>query len=172
MTDSPETPPAATVSEPRVVTLQAQPAVGVRLVRPMAELDIGALFGEHLGRVFGRIGASGLGLAGPPYARYFTFGPDICDMEIGVPVTSVGPLASAPAGSEEVGATELPAGDTAMVEHRGPYPTLGQAYARIDAWFAETGRSAGSGAWESYLNSPADVSDASELRTDVYWPIG
>jgi effector-binding domain-containing protein len=170
MTDSPESEPKATVSEPRLVTLSSQPAIGVRLVRPMAELDIGALFGENTGRVFERIGASGLRPDGPPYARYFTFGPDVCDMEIGVPVASVGTVTAAAAGSEDVGATELPAGDAAMVEHRGPYPTLGEAYARLEAWFAETGRSAGSGAWESYLNSPADVADTSELRTDVYWP--
>src|SRR4051794_37995077 len=172
MTDSPDSPPEATVSEPRVITLEAQPAIAVRLVRPMAELDIGVLFGDTLGLVFGHIGSSGLAPSGPPYARYFTFGPDICDMEIGVPVSSVGTLTAAAARSEDVGSTELPAGDCAIVEHRGPYPTLGQAYARLEAWFAETARSAGSGPWESYLNSPADVSDASELRTDVYWPIG
>jgi effector-binding domain-containing protein len=172
MTDSPETTPEATVSEPRLVNLQSQPALAVRLVRPMAELDIGALFGEHLGRVFQHIGASGLGTSGPPYARYFTFGPDICDMEIGVPVASLGTVTPAPAGTEDVGATELPSGHVPMVEHQGPYPTLGQAYARLEAWFSETGRSAGSGPWESYLNSPADVFDHSELRTDVYWPLG
>jgi len=172
MTDSPELEPEATVSEPRVVTSERKPALGVRLVRSMAELDIGALFGENLGRVFERIAASGLQPDGGPYARYFTFGPDICDLEIGVPVASVGSIAAAAPASEAVGATELPAGETAMVEHKGPYPTLGQAYARIESWFAETGRSPGSGPWESYLNSPADVADHSELRTDIYWPIG
>jgi effector-binding domain-containing protein len=172
MTDSPEDQLEATVSEPRLVTLQRRPALGVRLVRPMAELDIGALFGEHLGRVFARIGSAALEPNGGTYARYFTFGPDICDMEIGVPVASVGAVTAAAAGSEDVGATELPNGEVVMVEHRGPYPTLGQAYARLEAWFGENGRNAGSGPWESYLNSPAEVSDPSELRTDVYWPVG
>jgi effector-binding domain-containing protein len=172
MTDSSAEQPSATVSEPRLGTLNAQPALAVRLVRPMADLDIGGLFGEHLGRVFQTIGASGLGPSGGPYARYFTFGPDICDMEIGVPVASLGSVTAAAAGSEEVGAAELPGGEIVMVEHQGPYPTLGEAYARLEAWFGETGRTAGSGPWESYLNSPADVFDHSELRTDVYWPLG
>jgi effector-binding domain-containing protein len=172
MTDSPESEPEATVSDPRVVTLQPQPAIAVHLLRPMAELDIGALFGEHLGRVFERIGASGLQVAGPPYARYFMFGPDVCDMEIGVPVVSVVSVSVAAEGSEEVAATHLPAGEVAVTEHRGPYPTLGMAYARLEAWFSENGRASATGPWESYLNSPAEVADHSELRTDVYWPIG
>ncbi len=162
--------PEVTVSEPRLVTQKAQPALAVRLVRPMAELDIGALFGERLHRVFEAIEASGLRTDGPPFARYFIFGPDVCDMEIGVPVESVGSVAAAPPGSEDVGATELPAGESAMVEHRGPYPTLGQAYARIQTWFTDTGRSAGIGPWESYVAMPGTA--PGELRTDLYWPVG
>src|SRR5262245_66050896 len=78
-----------------VVSLQAQPAVAVRVVVPMDQLDMGAIFGGAMGRLFGYTGERGLAPAGPPYARYEEFGPERADVELGVPLTE--PAADLPA---------------------------------------------------------------------------
>ena len=159
-------------TEVKVVTGQQQPAIAVRTIVPMDQLDVGALFGAALGRLFPYLGQHGLAPAGAPYARYAEFGPERADVEIGVPLAepATGPASLAADG--EIGSTELPGGEVATYLHVGPYPDLGQAYQTIEAWFAESGRTPGGAPWESYLVGPDQVDqDESRLETLVCWPL-
>jgi effector-binding domain-containing protein len=138
----------------------------------MDQLDVGAIFGSALGRLFPYLGQHGLVPAGAPYARYAEFGPERADVEVGVPV------GSAPEGlpvlqpDDELGATELPGGEAASCRHLGPYPGLGQAYQAIEAWMKETGRSPRGAPWESYEVGPDQVDhDPDRLETVVCWPL-
>ena len=62
-----------------------------------------------------------------PWATQPRFGPDVADMEFGVPLASLpaglSVLESLPEG--EIGWSSLPGGDVATIVHRGAYPTLG-----------------------------------------------
>jgi hypothetical protein len=73
-----------------VATLRARPAVAVRSVVPVSDLDVRELFGAALGRLFPYLGEHGLAPAGAPYARYAEFGPERADVEIGVPLAADG----------------------------------------------------------------------------------
>jgi effector-binding domain-containing protein len=161
-------------SGPRIVDLRPQPTVAVRVERPMAELDIGALLDRHLSDIFGQLGELGAQPVGAPYARYFEFGPERADIEMGVPVaepvTSQRPLSDCRPG--EVGASELPGGSAARMVHRGPYDQLSDAYGRLHDWIHGQGREDGLGPWESYVDDPSKVADASALRTEIHWPLG
>jgi effector-binding domain-containing protein len=159
-------------AEVEVVTLDARPAVAIRVMVPMDQLDVGAIFGSAMGRLFSYVGEYRLEPAGAPYARYAEFGPERADVEVGVPLAE--PVADLPAlePNDELGATELPQGEAASYRHVGPYPELGAAYQTIEAWLRESGRSPAGPPWESYEVGPDDVDhDPARLETVVRWPL-
>jgi AraC family transcriptional regulator len=71
----------------------------------------------------------------------------------------------------DVGVQDL-GGDYAVGEHRGPYTTLGDTYARLcGEWVPASGWELHTGpAFEVYRNSPR-ATGPDDLRTDVYLPL-
>lgn len=161
-----------TQTDPRVVDLQPQPTVAARVQQSFDELDIGALFGLHMSNVADRIADLGGTPAGPPYARYYEFGPERADVEFGIPVAApvqnLRPLAECEPG--EVGAGELPGGPAAVTLHVGAYPELGNAYQRLQDWIPAQGHTPGVAPWESYVKDPSEVAEA-DLQTELVWPL-
>ncbi len=160
------------MSEPEIRELTPRPSAAVRLTQPMDELDLAALFEEHLPNIAHRLADMGVEPAGPPYGRYHQFGPDVADVEIGIPTAmpapNLRPVAESEAG--ELGASELPGGEVAILVHRGPYDGLRQAYDGLHEWIHAQGREEAAGPWESYVDDPGEVDEA-DLRTEVCWPL-
>jgi effector-binding domain-containing protein len=122
----------------------------------------------------GRIQAAGAMPAGAPFGRYYEFGEDSVDVEIGIPVSAPLPdlpaLAGSPAG--EIGNGELPGGRVAFTVHRGSYDGLTDTWGHLREWIEEQGHAVGDGPWESYVDDPGDMSDIDNVRTEIVWPIG
>jgi effector-binding domain-containing protein len=161
------------MNDPEIVDLSPQPTAAIRISQPMADLDLAAAFDRGMPLVASRIAETGGSMAGPPFGRYHQFGPDVVDVEIGFPVTDAPDLpALAEVPSGEVGRSELPGGPVAKVVHRGPYDGLKGTYDALHEWIhAQPGYDDGPGPWESYVDSPSDASDMSQLRTEVVWPL-
>jgi effector-binding domain-containing protein len=159
-------------TDPRIVELAAMPTLAVRVRQPMAELDLGALFGQHLPALARHLADLGAAPGGPPYGRYHEFGSEWADVEIGLPTAAH--VAAMPTLEEcepgEMGLSQLPGGQAALTVHRGSYETLGDSYRRLEAWIGDAGRAAGGAPWESYVDDPEEV-DVAELRTELYWPL-
>lgn len=152
--------------------LVAQPTVCARLTAPSQEL--GDLFGRILGAVFGTLGAAGVAPAGAPYGRYYDYGPETMDVEIGVPVATIPPGLAAvdqlPPG--EVGAGLLPGVPAAVAVHVGRYEGLAAVYAGLEKWMTTNGHIVSGAPWEAYIDDPGDMKDMSKVRTEVVWPVG
>jgi effector-binding domain-containing protein len=163
-----------TISETAILELQPQPTIAARLQQPMAQLDLAKAFDRYLPGSFQRAQELGAQLAGAPFGRYHRFGPDVVDVEIGIPVVSIpeglAPLDSVPAG--EFGASELPGGLVARTIHRGSFDGLSAAYDALHSWIhAQPGVDDGDGPWESYVDDPSTLADPSQLRTEITWPL-
>ena len=159
------------------VRLLRAPAVPTAVVRvagvPMSELT--GVFDSVFGTVLPRAFEAGLAPAGPPIALYTAAveGPDsVVDLEIGFPLRA--PLA------EQVGtdpievdgrrivASELPAGEIAVISHVGSYDDLGRAWGDFMGEIAGMGRAPGLPFWESYVTEPSPDTDPATLRTDLF----
>jgi hypothetical protein len=72
------------MSEIAVQAVDPRPAAAIRVTRPMSELDLGALFEEHLPNIAHRLADLGVEPAGAPYGRYHEFGQERAVVEIGI----------------------------------------------------------------------------------------
>jgi len=59
-----------------------------------------------------------------------------------------------------------PSGEVATVTYFGPYSGLAPAYAALDRWCADHGRSPAGASWEVYGDW---AEDPAKLRTDIYY---
>jgi AraC family transcriptional regulator len=143
--------------------LTAQPFLFVRA--KVARSEISKAIGDSLGKAFPYAMQAGAPIAGRPTARYFTSGPGLLDMQIGVPIAVAAP------GKGDVEAGELPGGPIAVAVHAGSYDNLGDTYAAMERWMNANGYRPGGAPWESYVTDPGEFPDVNDWRTEVYWPL-
>ncbi|MFC9517119.1 GyrI-like domain-containing protein [Nocardiaceae bacterium NPDC056970] len=120
---------------------------------------------EFIGAAFRAVVAaaesSGIGLAGPPFARYRPLPGGTWNIEAGFPLDR----AIAPTGPVEP--TSLPAGPAATTMHVGSYDTVEPAYIALTSWITEHGYVTVGEAWECYLDGP----DVPNPRTEIVMPV-
>jgi hypothetical protein len=157
----------------RIIERDMQPSIAIRIQAPMADLDMGEIYGRELPRLFARMQELGGEMTGAPYGRYFAWGGDEVDVEIGLvlakPLEALRPLGDVPAG--EMGSSALPAGPAAVATHWGAYDGLPATYGRLHDWIHAQGREDSLGPWESYVDDPDSVTDPANLRTEVCYPL-
>jgi hypothetical protein len=126
---------------------------------------IAAVMGTALGKAFSAVERAGVAIAGPPFTRYFSFGPDGVDFEAGLPVGSpIGPDGDVKPGT-------LGGVRAAVAMHVGPYDTLGRTYEALTRWAVDQGQLPAGAMWEHYLSDPEVEPDPSTWRTEIFMPL-
>ena len=145
------------------VRLVDVPVMYLLSIRKMVhEPDLPAEYGSCFGNLFRKIAAEGLTVTSPPMVLFHgdEFSPQGLDVEFAVPVREY-----------VTGTRDFHPGLCLKTVLKGPYSGLSSVYTRQREW-AESGGYESSGAlYEVYVTDPSQVSDESELVTEVYYPV-
>jgi effector-binding domain-containing protein len=128
--------------------------------------DIEAWIGPTFAQVARVATDAGLGIAGPPFARYWKVPGTAATFEVeaGFPVD--GPL---PAEAHaEVQPSRLPGGPAAVTLHIGPYDAMSAVYERVEKWVTDHDVAPDGPPWECYLSEP--TGDPDTWRTELVQP--
>ena len=143
--------------------------------RRVAPAMIGATIGEVVGKIFQYAQQHGFALTGKPITRYLDMGMGHMTIEPGMRIAALaeGEIGGAPDDEDVEGVRRdvLPGGSAASTIHSGPYETLNEAYAAIEAWMQAEGVSPAGAPWDSYITDPAEFPDPQDWKTEVIWPI-
>lgn len=146
------------------VTAVSQPMLFVTHTAPMAE--VGAVMGKAFGTLGAFIGRNRIEVAGPPLALYRDHAAGSVTMDVGFPV----PQSALAKASGEIKQGVTPAGKALKAVHVGPYETLRDTYAAVEAELKQRGLPMPQTSWEVYLTEPGTTPPA-EMRTEIYMPI-
>jgi effector-binding domain-containing protein len=129
-----------------IVQREPQEALVVDIEGPTAEMP--RMMADAFGRTAAAVESAGATFAGPPFARYHSFG-EVVRAEVGFPFLG---RVEPPVGPLRI--VELPGGRAVTTTHVGPYDKLGEAWERAQAWMAERKLVASGPPWECYLTDP------------------
>ena len=128
--------------------------------------NISDALASMFGPVFQFATTEGIAFAGPPTARYVSFGPGMVIIEAGMPV------AEAIQSTCDILAGSLAGGDVASTIHKGPYDRLNLGHEAIQQWMIDNKCEAGGAPWECYITDPGEVPDPAEWLTEIIHPLG
>ncbi len=147
----------------RVKSVSPAKFAGIRAkVRPT---ELGSTISHLLTELWDYLGSLPSVTLGPAIARYHAWAEESYEIEAGFPIQEDVPP------TDRVAVSQLPGGPAATVIHHGPFELLPRVYADLEAWMRREGHVAAGLPWEVYWVDPSRVSDPSELRTEVVWPL-
>jgi effector-binding domain-containing protein len=156
---------APTVAVERPVLTSAPCRFVLYRHRSVPHAELGETIGFTFGELYACVEASGANPGGPPFVIYQSGSQPGVRWEIDICVPVAAPM-DAPLCAECI---ELPSGSVVSLLHVGPYDTLSDAYAQIEAFIAEHRLQQAGPPREFYFSEP-DVPPA-QTRTLVEWPV-
>ncbi|MBK8463631.1 MAG: GyrI-like domain-containing protein [Nigerium sp.] len=145
---------------PRIDTIGAWIAAGVRQTIPMSELS--TVFPEIYQKVARAVLAADGHLRGPAYGCYFGMPTDTVDVEIGFGIDRELELPG-------ITVTAWPEAQAVVGTHIGPYDDLARSYEELGAWMSAQNVPLADYMWEFY-DSPPDT-DPAETVTRMVFPL-
>jgi effector-binding domain-containing protein len=144
-------------------TIEPQAAVAIHRQVPIA--GISGVMQQAIPAAWGHAASHGADVKGV-YARFFSVGPAMADLDVGLI------LGAAIEGAGEIEAKQLPGGEVACLVYTGPYDGMEPAYHAIEDWMRAEGRGPTGPPWELYLSDPSSEPDPQKWQTEIYWPVG
>ncbi len=164
-------------SAPIEVTYRAAPeCTTVAVAATVTRNEIGEFCGSEFGRLYGLLGAAGIGPVGPGAATYSSgfFEDDRGEVVIFVPVPAGTPPATdiaAFAGHTDVELRRFAPRRFAVAVHTGAFTDFDRTYGALGSHVAEHDVALPEPIREIYVVGPRDSEDPAAQRTEVCWPI-
>ena len=150
--------------------LTSQPVLIVR--RRVKRTEVATTIGEVLPVIFMYAQQHGIALTDHPFTRYSDPGLGLFTVEPGMRIADPHHVVrSHEAVHDGVIEETLPGGPAATTIHVGPYDTLSDAYAAVQAWIESHHLEPAGAPWEYYITDPAEFPDPKDWRTEIFWPI-
>ncbi len=127
--------------------------------------EIAEALGSMFVPVFHYATAKGIPFAGPPTARYLSFGPGLITLEAGMPIAERADVQG------DIGLTSLPGGAVATTIHKGSYDNLNLAHEAVQTWIIENNEEVNGAPWEVYITDPGEVPNPDEWLTEIVHPL-
>lgn len=116
-------------------------------------------YGKYIGMLYEKCAKNKLTISGAPMSIYYDeeFNPDENDTEVAIPVNE---------NSE--GIRILKGCLCAMIEFKGSYSKLSDAYGKLTEWIDENNYEVNGAPYEKYITGPMD---GKEIVTEIYFPV-
>ena len=157
--------PASTVAVEQPVLTSAPRRFVLYRHRVVAQYELGTTIRDTFAELYDCVEASGANPGGPPFVIYHSASQPGVRWEIDICAPVSGPMVAPPC----LEYIEMPSCIVVSLLHLGPYDTLTEAYAQIEAYIAERGLQKAGPPREFYYSEP-DVAPA-DTRTLIEWPV-
>ena len=145
--------------------IENRPASHAAVVRASGNRsELGDLFGQCFGEVFGMLVQKGIQPPSAPLVRYLN-SEEPLQFEAGAAVAS--PFT--PDGN--LVGVSLPAGDFATAIYTGPYDGITEAHMEMQAWITDQGRAWRGESIEEYITDPGEVPNPKDWQTKISYPL-
>ncbi|MFT6815977.1 MAG: effector-binding domain-containing protein [Sphingobacteriales bacterium] len=149
-----------------IVTMDMNSMNALTIKKECTEETVAATLEESYGAIMEYVAKNKIEIAGMPFAIYHEYNPGgKIVLEAGIPTATLAP------GTEMITSKELPACKVAKATHMGDYMSSGSVHMALDNYVVKNNLEMAGLPWEVYANDPTTVSDASEIQTDIYYPI-
>jgi uncharacterized protein YndB with AHSA1/START domain/effector-binding domain-containing protein len=151
------------IETPVVRETAPQLAAAVHVTVPRNEIQ--TVMGPGLTEIITAVKDQGIGPAGPWFTHHLKMDPATFDFEICVPV-------SAPVNRVgRVVGREVPPTKVVQTVYKGPYESLGAAWAEFNDWIAANGHQPAPDLYECYFVGPESSPNSAEWRTELRRPL-
>jgi len=139
--------------KPGINVVEHEAIHGMAIRRTVPRADLPRFFSEAYARISDYIDRKGGKVAGAPFATYYGFGPEMVDVEAGLPAV-FDVLENLPAAEGDIHPVDYPGGEAVEYVYFGPYDGVDTAYGEIDRWLKEQGKHAEGPPSEVYVSEP------------------
>ena len=140
-----------------------QGVLSIRMNTSAADLPV--VIGESYEKIAKYLEELDVEPSGPPFVAYYNLDMENLDVEMGFPVDDVVP------GDHDMCPGEIEEGKVVSCMYEGPYEGMVKVYDAMNEYISENGFKAKGIAYETYYNSPDDVTSTDELLTRIDLPV-
>jgi effector-binding domain-containing protein len=127
--------------------------------------DMGDEMGNALSKIMNFINATGLKMAGPPFAIWYEWEGDMMEFDNAIPISKK------IKGTNEIVPIKTYGGKVAYVMHTGDYESTQHSWMALENFVKGNNLETNGDPYEVYIKGPETEPDSTKWLTELYWPV-